>query len=274
MADPLGPDDPQGAGDEVDASRAPLMDHLVELRRRLIIAFAALGVGFFLCFFVAETIFNILLAPYERAAGESHDLQLIYTAPLEYFFTQVRLAAFGGFFLAFPVIAAQLYLFVAPGLYKNEKRAFLPFLAATPILFTAGAALVYFVVMPLAMRFALSFEQMGADGEVSIQLLARVSEYLSLITTLIIAFGLSFQLPVILTLLARVGILGADSLVKNRKYAIVGVFAFAAFMTPPDPISQLGLAAPILLLYEISVWLVRAMERRAAAADDQPIASG
>ncbi len=253
--------------DEIEQSRAPLVEHLIELRQRLLKGIIALGIAFVICFFFAKDIFNILLVPYERAAGNAADLELIYTAPQEYFFTQLKLSLFGGFFVAFPVIAGQLYMFVAPGLYRNERGAFLPFLAATPVLFVLGASLVYFVVMPLAMGFFLSQEQVG-EGVASIQLVARVSEYLSLIMTLIFAFGLCFQMPVLFTLLARAGMLTSETLANKRKYAIVAVFAAAAFLTPPDPISQIGLALPTLLLYEISIIAVRMIEKRRKAAEE------
>lgn len=253
--------------DEIEQSRAPLVEHLIELRQRLLKGIIALGIAFVVCFFFAKDIFNILLVPYERAAGNAADLELIYTAPQEYFFTQLKLSLFGGFFIAFPVIAGQIYMFVAPGLYRNERGAFLPFLVATPVLFVLGASLVYFIVMPLAMGFFLSQEQVG-EGVASIQLVARVSEYLSLIMTLIFAFGLCFQMPVLFTLLARAGMLTSETLANKRKYAIVAVFAAAAFLTPPDPISQVGLALPTLLLYEISIIAVRMIEKKRKAAEE------
>ncbi|ESR23547.1 twin-arginine translocase subunit TatC [Lutibaculum baratangense] len=253
--------------DDIEASRAPLIEHLIELRRRLLYSVIALAIGFVFCFFFAADIFNILLKPYEWAVGSVKDLELIYTAPQEYFFTQLKIALFGGLFLSFPVIASQIYMFVAPGLYKNERGAFLPFLVATPILFLAGASLVYFITMPLVMEFFLSMEQAGGEGQARIQLVARVSEYLGLIMTLIFAFGLCFQLPVLLTLLGRVGLATSEGLKTKRKYAIVITFAVAAFLTPPDPISQIGLALPTLLLYEISIISVRMIERKRLQAE-------
>ncbi len=259
--------------DDIDSTKAPLLDHLIELRRRLIYSFIAVLFAFVFCFVFAEEIFNFLLIPYERAdevvrasrgmsESEGQDISLIFTAPQEYFFTQIKLALFGALFLAFPIIASQIWMFTAPGLYKNERGAFLPFLLATPVLFVAGAALLYFIVMPLGLQFFLSFEQPGGDGQAAIQLMPRVSEYLSLIMTLIFAFGLCFQLPVLLTLLGRAGLVTADQLKKNRKYAIVAAFTVAALLTPPDPVSQLGLGLPTLLLYELSIFAVRLVEKR------------
>jgi sec-independent protein translocase protein TatC len=252
--------------DDIEASKAPLIEHLIELRQRLMRAVIAIFVAFIVCFYFADDIYNLLIIPYERAAGTERQIRLIYTAPQEYFFTQMKLALFGALFLAFPIIANQIYKFVAPGLYRNERHAFLPFLIATPILFAAGAALVYFAVMPLALGFFLSMEQTGEEGRAIIELLPKVNEYLGLIMTLIFAFGLVFQLPVVMTLLGRAGLVSSETLKTKRKYAIVIAFIVAAILTPPDPISQLGLALPTLILYEISIQAVRLIERGRARA--------
>ncbi len=251
---------------DIEATKAPLMEHLIELRRRLMWALLAVFLAFIVCFWFAKPIYNLLLWPYRLAAGTDAPIELIYTAPQEFFFTQVKLALFGAIFIAFPVIASQIYMFVAPGLYRKERQAFLPFLVATPILFLLGAALVYFVAMPLAMTFFLSMQQTG-DDQVQIHLTAKVSEYLSLIMALIIGFGICFQLPVVLTLLARAGILDSTFLQEKRRYAIVIVIVVAAVLTPPDVISQLALALPTYLLYEVSILSVQWVEKKRAAAD-------
>ncbi len=253
---------------EIEDKPQPLIEHLIELRSRLIWAVGAFFVAFLVCFYFAKQLFNILVQPFRWAvewAGLGHrNVELIYTAPQEFFFTQIKVAMFTALVLAFPVIASQIYKFVAPGLYKNERAAFLPFLIASPILFLMGAALVYFFFTPMVMWFFLAMEQGGGEGKVAIQLLPKVSEYLSLIMSLIFAFGLVFQLPVITTLLARVGFVTSDGLKEKRKYAIVIAFIVAAVLTPPDPVSQIGLALPAILLYEISIYTARLVERQKA----------
>ena len=276
---------------ELEASRAPLLAHLTELRTRLVICVAALAVGFVVCFAFAEPIYLFLLHPFEIAAnlfaaqkaGGAHggpfdlllalaglrdvpragaeDLQFVFTAPLEFFFTKLKLAGFGALMLTFPIIAWQLYRFVAPGLYRRERKAFLPFLLAAPLLFALGAALVYFIMLPFVLWFSLSQQIVGA-GNISVQLLPKVSDYLSLVTTLLLAFGLCFQLPVVVALMGLAGIVSSKALAAGRRYAIVGVVVVAAVVTPPDPISQLMLAVPLVLLYEVSIWCVRLIELR------------
>ncbi|MBB3310588.1 sec-independent protein translocase protein TatC [Rhizobium sp. BK196] len=244
----------------------PLIEHLMELRTRLIWSIAAFFIAFIVCFIFAKHIFNYLVYPYKLAVSwanlDVEKAQLIYTAPQEFFFTQVKVAMFGGLVIAFPIIAAQIYKFVAPGLYKNERQAFLPFLIASPILFLMGGALVYFFFTPMVMWFFLSMQQAPGHDEVAISLLPKVSEYLSLIMTLVFSFGLVFQLPVITTLLARVGLLTSQWLAEKRKFAIVLAFVVAAVLTPPDPMSQIGLALPTILLYEISIYAARLVERQ------------
>ena len=249
-----------------------MLSHLIELRQRLLWAVAGFFVAFLFCFFFAKQIFNMLVVPFSWAvdlAGlEGRQIELIYTAPQEFFFTQIKIGMFGGLVIAFPVIAAQIYKFVAPGLYKNEKAAFVPFLVASPLLFLLGGALVYLFFTPMVLWFFLAMEQPASNGQVAIELLPKVSEYLDLIMTLIFAFGLVFQLPVVTTLLARVGLVTADGLASKRKYAIVAAFVAAAILTPPDPASQIGLALPTILLYEIAIYAARLVERSRAERDN------
>jgi sec-independent protein translocase protein TatC len=256
---------------EIEKSSAPLMEHLIELRSRLMWAIGGFFVAFLVCFFFAKHLFNLLVIPFQWATAwaglDASQVDLIYTAPQEFFFTQIKLGAFGGMILAFPLIATQIYKFIAPGLYRNERGAFLPFLIASPILFLIGAALVYFFFTPMVMWFFLSMQQVGPDNEIQISLLPRVSEYLGLIMTLIFSFGLVFQLPVVTSLMARVGLLSSQGLADKRKWAIVIAFVVAAVLTPPDPVSQIGLAVPTIILYELSIWLARRIEKQRAAAE-------
>lgn len=273
MSVPAKQPDVDAEADEVAASAAPLIDHLTELRSRLIVCLVAVAVAFAGCFFVSEQIFNVLVIPFVDAVGQANAGKdpTLYFAPLEFFFTRVRLSVFAAVVVAFPVIAYQAYRFVAPGLYRREKRAAAPFLLAMPVLFALGASLVYFVMMPFIMRFAVGFEaDAGGEAPANFELLTRVGDYLSLVTTLILAFGFAFQLPIFLTLLARAGIISSKMLVNYRRFAIVLIFIVAAILTPPDPFSQIVLGACIIALYEVSVFSVRMAERKAKAVEEAP----
>lgn len=246
--------------DDLAASEAPLVAHLAELRRRVMIVLAVVVVAFLGSFWVAEPLYLFLLAPFEAAATKlgagGQELTLVFTAPLEFFFTKMKLALFAALVVATPVTAYHVYAFVAPGLYKHERRTVWPFLLAAPVLFFMGAGLVYHFILPFVLKFALG-QEAAVAGRISIELLPKVSDYLSLVTTLILAFGFCFQMPLVLVLLGLSGVVTAKQLSKFRRYAIAGVFVLAAFVTPPDPLSQIMLAIPLLLLYEVSVILVR-----------------
>ena len=250
-------DDTTLSTEQEEQTAKPIVAHLVELRSRLIWVIGMMVFGTAICFVFVDEIYGFLVQPLANAMEENDTNRLIYTGLTEAFFTYMKVAFFSGIFLTFPMLLIQIWVFVAPGLYKNEQRVFLPFLLATPILFFLGGACVYYLVIPMAWPFFLSFQSAGGDMALPIQLEARVSEYLDLIMTLIFAFGICFQLPVFLTLLGRVGLISAEFLMRQRKYAVIITFIIAAFLTPPDMISQVMLALPLLGLYELSILLIK-----------------
>jgi sec-independent protein translocase protein TatC len=243
--------------------QSSFVEHLTELRSRLVKSIVYLFIFFIVCYFFAENIYSFLVAPYAEAVKDDEvNRRMIFTALHETFITYLKVAFFAAIFITSPIILTQIWKFVAPGLYKNEKRALLPYLIATPTLFLLGGMLVYYLIMPLAIKFFLSFETTTQFTNLPIQLEAKVNEYLSLIMRLIFAFGISFQLPVLLSLLARVGFIDSQYLKKRRKYVIIIIFSVAAILTPPDPITQIGLGIPLLILYELSILSVRLIEKK------------
>ena len=252
-----------------DATHKPVLEHLAELRTRILWSMIAMITGTGICYVFVENIYGFLVKPLADAMGPGDSQRLIYTNLTEAFFTYMKVAIFAGVFLTFPILATQIWLFISPGLYKKERRTILPFLICSPILFFLGGATVYYVVLPLAWKFFLSFQSDGGSTGLPIMLEARVGEYLDLVMTLIFAFGLCFQLPILLSLLAKAGVIDAEWLIKKRRYAVVIVFIVAAFLTPPDIISQISLAIPLMALYEISIFIIRRVAVN-VPANDQP----
>ena len=246
-----------------DKFEGGFVSHLTELRQRLIHSFIFLIIFFVICYFFSEYIYGFLVEPFAQAVKDDNsNRRLIFTALQETFLTYLKVSFFTAFFVTCPYILMQIWKFVAPGLYKHEKKAIMPYLILTPILFFLGGMLVYYLIMPLAIKFFLSFESTGASTNLPIQLEAKVNEYLSLVMKLIFAFGISFQLPVVLSLLARIGVVDSEFLKTRRKYVVVIIFAAAAILTPPDPITQIGLAIPLLILYELSIFSVNFIEKK------------
>ena len=257
--------------DTIDDKPMPLLDHLIELRTRLMWSLGTVVIAVIGCWFASQHIYAFLAQPLidilmEKSGGEPR--RLIFTALTEAFFTYLKVAIFGGMFISFPIIAHQVWLFIAPGLYRSEKRALLPFLLASPVMFILGAALAYYFIFPAAFKFFVSFETPASQGGVPIQLEAKVGEYLDLVMKLIFAFGIAFQMPVALSLMAKVGIVSSKGLKGARRYAIVGIFVFAAIVTPPDPMSQIGLAIPLIGLYELSIFAAKLVEPKPVEEDD------